>query len=116
MSQNCTENVFTKNIKKSSTETWVIRGYTELTVLEVFSLATVTLIIVVVSLTIMHAEYVKWSKIPISRLPTIPTISSQRFDNLDEPSIFTKEQLTTYYDNTRKPGAKIQSPHFGKTS
>ena len=61
-----------------------------------FSLATVSLIIVVVSLTIMHAEYVKWSKIPISRLPTIPTISSQRFDNLDESSIFTKEPLKTF--------------------
>ena len=83
-----------------------------------FSLATVSLIIVVVSLTIMHAEYVKWSKIPISRLPTIPTISSQRFDNLDESSIFTKEPLKRTFQNLEKgpPHATVRysNPFWGK--
>ena len=50
---------------------------------KVLSLATVALIIIVVSLTIMHTEYVKWSKIPITRLPTVPTVSSSYIEATD---------------------------------
>lgn len=61
----------------------------------VFSLASVALIIMVVSLTIMHAEYVKWSKIPITRLPTVPTISSPVFDD-NAAKVRSNAELTAF--------------------
>lgn len=67
-----------------------------ITVKLVFSLGTVALIICVVSLTIMHAEYVKWSKIPITRLPTVPTISSSKFDEHNKARIKSNTDLTAF--------------------